>query len=157
MNPPLRAPADRAALVDGVAGGALSVLATDHAPHTAESKAQGMVQAPFGVVGLETAVGATYTALVRNGPMSVMDWLKRWTEGPASVLGWPTPSLAPGSPANLVLLDLQTDWLVDPGRFVSRSRNTPFARMHLVGRPSRTFRDGALSWDGKRLYSQPPI
>jgi len=127
MNPPLRTRADRDALIAGVVDGTISCLATDHAPHTAESKASGFEAAPFGVVGLETAIAVTWEVLVATGRMSPLEWVRRWTVGPAAVLGRPAPSLRPGSPAHIVVVDSNANWTVDPERFRSRSRNTPFA------------------------------
>ena len=148
MNPPLRGAADREALCRAVEEGVAGVLATDHAPHTAEAKARGFLDAPFGVVGLETAVGVTYTLLVERGRMSALDWVRRWTSGPARVLGLPEPTLAPGAPADLVVLDLQTPWVVESGSFASLSRNTPFDGWTLTGRAVRTFLAGRLVFSG---------
>lgn len=144
MNPPIRGRADREALVEGILSGALTCFATDHAPHTAESKARGMAHAPFGVVGLETAVGVTYTELVKPGKMSLLHWLRAWTTGPAAVLGIPLPALAEGAPATLTVLDLDQEWAVDPAEFLSRSRNTPFTGRRLVGRSCAVFSRGRL-------------
>ncbi|MBN1269489.1 MAG: dihydroorotase [Kiritimatiellae bacterium] len=146
MNPPLRTGRDRAAIRRGIADGVLTVLATDHAPHTADAKARGFREAPFGIVGLETAVGITYTTLVSTGLMRPADWLKRWTQGPAQVLGLPPPGLAAGARADLSLLDLESEWTVEPGGFLSRSRNTPFAGWRLVGRSVCTIRAGRITW-----------
>lgn len=142
MNPPLRSADDRAALVEAVLDGAISCLATDHAPHTAESKARGFRAAPFGVIGLETAVGVTWTLLVRQMRMTPMEWLRRWTVGPATVLGRPPPTLAPGAPADLALFDFETPWTVESARFLSKSRNTPFEGWTLYGRAVRVFQAG---------------
>ncbi len=140
MNPPLRAEEDREAVVASVLDGAIACLATDHAPHTAESKARGFRSAPFGVIGLETAVGVTWTLLVRGLKLSPLEWLRRWTVGPARVLGLPPPTLAPGAPADLALLDVATPWTVESARFVSKSRNTPFEGWTLYGRAVRVWR-----------------
>jgi dihydroorotase len=142
MNPPLRAEADRAALARAVEEGVLSVLATDHAPHTAMAKAHGFREAPFGVIGLETAIGVTYTRLVINGRMNALDWAYRWTVGPARVLGLPEPTLAPGAPADLVLLDLDSEWTISAEAFASKSRNTPFEGWRVRGRAVRTLLSG---------------
>ncbi|MBP7829210.1 MAG: dihydroorotase [Kiritimatiellae bacterium] len=144
MNPPLRSESDRAALVRAVEEGTLSVLATDHAPHTAAAKARGFLEAPFGVIGLETAVGVTYTELVIRGRMSALDWVRRWTVGPARVLGLAEPSLAPGAPADLVLLDLESEWIIRAEAFASKSRNTPFEGRRVRGRAARTFLGGRV-------------
>lgn len=146
MNPPLRSAADRKALVQGIVDGTLQALATDHAPHTAEMKARGFLKAPFGIVGLETAVGVTYTELVATGLMKLGAWVHRWTVGPARVLGLPDPSLKPGAPANIAILDLATTWTVRASEFVSKSRNTPFEGRKLTGRAVRTILQGRSVW-----------
>ncbi len=144
MNPPLRTHADRTELIQGIIDGTISCFATDHAPHTAKSKALGFSGAPFGVIGLETAVGVTFSLLVRKGLLSLQDWVARWTTGPAAILGLPAPSLAPGHPADLTLLDLNTEWTVRAETCASKSRNTPFDGWILTGRATHTFRDGHL-------------
>ncbi len=146
MNPPLRSASDRRALLDAVCDGTLSALATDHAPHTAEAKAQGFAKAPFGVVGLETAVGVTYRVLVESGRMKLLDWLRLWTVGPARILGKAPPSLQEGAPADMVLLDLEHEWTVVPEDFASRSRNTPFAGRRLRARAVATIYEGKIVW-----------
>lgn len=142
MNPPLRSAMDREALRQAVVEGTISSLATDHAPHPAAMKAQGFRAAPFGIVGLETAIGLTWDVLVRECGMPPLEWVRRWTCGPASVLGHPTPTLQPGASANLVVIQINTEWTVDPARFRSRSRNTPFAGWRLWARPMLLVLDG---------------
>ena len=149
MNPPLRAAADREALLAAVLDGTLTCFATDHAPHTAEAKARGMLHAPFGIVGLETAVGVTYTLLVKSGRMTIERWLRAWTLHPAAVLGREPPSLAPGQPANVTILDLDSPWTVNPARFVSRSHNTPFSGRVLTGRSVCTIYGGNVVFEGE--------
>lgn len=146
MNPPLRSDGDRDALIQAVVDGTLQAFATDHAPHPAAAKARGFADAPPGIVGLETAVGVTYTELVRRGLMDLPTWLRRWTSGPAGILGIPEPSLRPGAPADLTVLDLKNEWTVRSASFCSRSRNTPFEGRNLVGRAILTVYGGALSW-----------
>ena len=142
MNPPLRTADDRAALLNAVADGTLQAFATDHAPHTAEAKRRGMRAAPFGVIGLETAVAVTYTACVLSGRMSLMEWIRRWTTGPAAILRMPPPSLAPGQSADLTLLSFDKPFTVGEDTFASLSRNSPFFGMTLTGRAVRTFFSG---------------
>lgn len=153
MNPPLRSARDREAIIGGVMDGTLGIFATDHAPHTPDAKNRGFLHAPFGVVGLETAVGVTYTRLVRNGRMGLAEWIRRWTVEPARVLGRPEPFLRPGQPADLVLLDLENEWVVRADAFASRSRNTPFDGWRLAGRAMCTICAGRISW---RLPAQTP-
>ncbi|MGN0844655.1 MAG: dihydroorotase [Kiritimatiellia bacterium] len=126
MNPPLGTAEDRAVLRQAVVDGTIGCLATDHAPHTAESKARGFSGSPFGVIGLETALPATWKALVVEAGMKPLDWVARWTTGPASVLGMDAPSLAAGAPARVAVLS-QEEWTPDFSAFCSRSRNCPFS------------------------------
>ncbi len=146
MNPPLRSAADRAALARAIVDGSLQAFATDHAPHTAEAKARGFPQAPFGIVGLETAVGVTYTELVVSGLMELGTWVHRWTTGPARVLGLPDPGFKPGAPADVTILDLNKTWTVRSREFLSKSRNTPFEGRELTGRAVRTICRGRTTW-----------
>lgn len=144
MNPPLGTKADREAILAAVAEGTISVLATDHAPHRAADKARGFAGAPFGVVGLETAVGVTFTALVKTGRMPLLEWVRRWTVGPAAVIGLPPPCLRDGAVADVVVLDIEDEWRVDPEEFASKGRNTPFSGWRLLGRAVRTFVGGEM-------------
>ncbi len=132
MNPPLRTAADVAALRVGLADGTIEVIATDHAPHHADEKARGMRDAPFGIVGLETAVGLTL-ACVRAGAIGLAAAVRALTVGPARVLGIPAGALRPGAVADVSLIDPEREWTVDPSAFRSRGRNTPFAGMTLHG------------------------
>ena len=132
MNPPLRTPADVAGIRVGIADGTIEVIATDHAPHHADEKARGMREAPFGIVGLETAVGLTL-GCVRAGAFGLMAALRAWTVGPARVLGIAAGDLRPGAVADVSLIDPEREWTVDPSTFRSRGRNTPFAGMRLRG------------------------
>ncbi len=145
MNPPLGTRADVAALREGVRDGVIACLATDHAPHAAAHKNHGFLKAAFGVIGLETAVGATYGPLVSGCGMSLGDYIARWTVGPASVLRLSPPALAPGRTADLVLLDFATPWRVEPERFRSRARNCPFAGQTLLGRAVLTVSRGRVT------------
>jgi dihydroorotase len=139
MSPPIRTKEDRHALQAAIADGTLTAFATDHAPHPASEKALGFREAPFGVVGLETAVGVTYTLMVEGNRMSRIEWLRRWTTGPAGVLGLAPPSLEAGSTADVAILDLSSTWTVNPDDFVSLSNNTPFGGQTLTGRAVYTF------------------
>jgi dihydroorotase len=105
------------------------------------------LEAPFGVLGLETAVGVTYTQLVRTGLLSVMEWASRWTCTPAGVLGRPPPTLAPGAAADIAVLDVTSEWRVKAAHFASRSRNTSFEGWPLVGRARWTLYEGRVVWD----------
>jgi dihydroorotase len=133
MNPPLRAESDVAAVRAGLADGTLAVIASDHAPHHADEKARGMADAPFGIVGLETMLALTL-ALVHAGVLSVPAAIRALTVGPATALGIAAGRLAPGSVADVTIIDPDACWTVDPAAFRSRSRNTPFAGMALRGK-----------------------
>jgi len=146
MNPPLRTERDRREIIRGIQDGTISVLATDHAPHTARAKSAGLLKAPFGVIGLETALGVTYTELVESGLMHPLEWVRRWTTGPADVLGLPSPSLEAGAPGNLLIINIADLWQVNPARFASRSRNTPFSGRMLHGQPVFLFLGGRLAF-----------
>ncbi len=146
MNPPLRAEEDRLAVRAALLEGLISVIATDHAPHTPEEKAAGIVDAPFGVVGLETSLGVAFSELVHTGLMTPAECLALMTCNPARVL-WPGSELGPGflvvgAPADITLIDSEHRWTVDPEQFQSKGRNTPFAGTELRGRPWGTIVDG---------------
>lgn len=144
MNPPLRSAADREALIQKCLEGALGCFATDHAPHSADKKARGFLKAPFGIVGLETAIGVTYTRLVKPGLLDLMGWLHRWTVEPARILGLPSPSLAPGSVADVVVIDVANPWRVTAAELKSKSKNTPFDNWELYGRARTTILGGRV-------------
>lgn len=152
MNPPLGTPEDRDSLVEAVVDGTIEVIATDHAPHTTAAKALGMEKAPFGVIGLETAAAVTYGALVESGRMTVLEWVRRWTTGPARVLGMISPSLEPGRPADVTVWDVTTEWIVEPEKFLSKSRNTPFTGWRLRCRSVLTLRRGCPVWVEAREF-----
>ena len=128
MNPPLGTRADRARLRAAVLDGTIGCFATDHAPHAPDAKAKGFLAAPFGVIGLETALPATWRAMVAESGMAPLEWAKRWTLGPAAVLGLPAPSLALGAEARVTVLR-ETDWTPVVADLASRSRDCPFLGM----------------------------
>jgi dihydroorotase len=142
MNPPLRAEADRAALVDALRDGTISCVATDHAPHAREEKEVPFEDAPFGVTGLETAFAALHTHLVRPGLLSLETLLERMSGGPARALGLAEPRIEVGARANLVLLDLDEEWTVTEDGFRSRSVNSWLLGERLRGRVVTTVADG---------------
>jgi dihydroorotase len=138
MNPPLREPEDVEALRQALKDGVIDVIATDHAPHHYDAKERAFDDAPFGIVGLETALGLGLRELVGTGVLSLAELIERMSTGPARVFHLPGGTLKPGSPADLVLFDPGSRWRVDPSRFFSKSRNTPFAGWELTGRVVRT-------------------
>ena len=139
MNPPLRSERDRAAVIEAIRDGVVDCFATDHAPHTAEEKRQPFDAAPFGIVGLETALALTITFLVKPGHLTLARAIELWTEAPRRVFGLPEVSLRVGSPADLVLIDPAAEWTVDPASFRSKGRNTPFAGWRLTGKALATW------------------
>ena len=145
MSPPLRSAADREAIVAATADGTLDCLATDHAPHTADEKRAPFDQAPNGIVGLETALALTITFLVRPGHLTLQRALELWTDEPRRIFGLAPVRLEPGDPADLVLIDPDAEWIVDPERFHSKGRNTPFVGWRLHGRALATVCGGRLT------------
>jgi len=145
MNPPLRSEADREACITAIADGTIDCFATDHAPHTADEKARPFSDAPFGIVGLETALGLTLTHLVEPGHLTLARAIELWTDAPRRVLGLPAVTLEPGSQADVVLFDPDAEWIVDPERFHTLGRNTPFAGWRLKGRVLATLLAGRFT------------
>jgi dihydroorotase len=144
MNPPLRSAADREALLEGVADGTIDCLATDHAPHTEVEKDNDFESAPFGIVGLETALGIYLKALVDPGFLTLPQLIERMTARPLRVLGRPGGTLKPGTPADVTVFDPTARWTVDPARFASKGRCTPFAGWELPGRVLLTVMGGQI-------------
>jgi dihydroorotase len=144
MNPPLRAENDRVALIEALRDGAISAIASDHAPHARHEKDVPFEEAPFGVTGLETAFAALHTQLVLPGVLPLATVLERMSAGPAHIYGLDRPRIAVGAPANLVLLDLAAPWRVDEGRFRSRSANSWLLGATLQGAVLQTVADGKV-------------
>jgi dihydroorotase len=149
MNPPLRSEADRAALVEGLRDGTIDCIATDHAPHTVDDKKVEFDAAAFGIVGLETAVALCLDRLVHSGLLELEQLVALLSLNPSRVLGLPGGTLAPGSPADVTVLDLSRKRQVDPRRFESKGRCTPFAGLVLRGWPVLTVVGGKIAFDGR--------
>lgn len=149
VNPPLRTEDDVAAVLDGLADGTIDVIATDHAPHTAQEKALPLPEAPSGISGLETALGVVLTALYHTGKLGLSDILRKMTLNPACILGIPKGRLAVGADGDAVLFDPLERWTVRPEAFVSKGKNTPFAGMELTGRVKYTIVDGNIVYADK--------
>ena len=148
MNPPLRTEVDRIAMVQALQDGTLSAISTDHAPHTPEEKAD-FEKAPNGSIGMETSFAASYTALVKTGAMSLSSLIEKMTVNPASILHIDAGYLSPGGPADIVLLDENEEWVIDPDSLHGKSRNTPFAGMRLTGRVKMTICGGKIVYDSR--------
>lgn len=144
MSPPLRSAADVAALRKALADGTIDAIATDHAPHEATEKAVEYALAPFGVVGLETAV-ALSLRLVQEKVLTPLELSARLSLTPAAILGLDDRgTLAVGKAADLMIIDPELQWIVDPGKFYSKARNTPFAGWQMSGRVIKTIVDGKV-------------
>jgi dihydroorotase len=144
MSPPLRSADDVTALREALAGGIIDAIATDHAPHEATEKAVEYDLAPFGVVGLETAV-ALGLRLVQEQVLTPLELAARLSLTPAVILGLADRgTLAVGKSADLMIIDPDLKWIVDPGKFYSKARNTPFAGWQLQGRVIKTIVDGKV-------------
>ncbi len=144
MNPPLGLRSDVEALRQGLLEGTLNVFATDHAPHPREKKNKGFKVAPFGIIGLETAVGISWDVMVRQCGMPPLTWAAYWITNPNRLIGLPPPTLNEGAIAEFAILDLDETWTVDPDKMASKSADTPWAGKMIRGRALATYRKGKL-------------
>jgi len=143
MNPPLRAAADREALVEGLMDGTIDMIATDHAPHSAEEKARGLAGSAFGIVGLETAFPVLYTKLVREGIISLEKLIDLMSGAPRRRFGLPVGN-------DFTVFNLDTVRAVDPDKFLSKGRATPFAGWELYGKCLMTVHDGRVVYSSQK-------
>ena len=141
MNPPLRSAEDRDALVEGLLDGTIDAIATDHAPHTAEEKSRGLAGSAMGIVGLETSFPVLYTALVRTGKMSLERLVEAMSEAPRRIfrIGG---ALEPGMPADIAIIDLEKEYIIDSRNFLSKGKATPFEGWTVRGEVLMTLKDG---------------
>jgi dihydroorotase len=146
MNPPLRTWKDVQAVKDGLRDGTIDVIATDHAPHATQEKQLEFDAAPFGVVGLETAWALTL-ALVEEGVLSLEAAVEKLTAAPARAFGLAKGTLAPGADADVAIVDPDAAWVVEPARFRTMGRNTPFAGWKVKGRVTQTIVSGRLVYE----------
>jgi len=142
MNPPLRSEEDRQALIAGLADGTITVIATDHAPHTPTAKMVEFDYAPFGIIGLETAISVCLKELYHSGVLSISDFVAKFTSGPAEVLGLSNRGFKPGNDADITIIDTEQEITIDADKFCSKSRNTPFDGMTFKGKAAATIVDG---------------
>lgn len=148
MNPPLRTEADRLAIIEGLKDGTIDLIATDHAPHSAQEKAtEPMHKAPSGIIGLETSLGLGITSLVKPGHLTLMELLKKMTCNPASLYKLPGGSIEVNAPADFVIFNPDEEWVVDG--FVSKSANSPFLGAKLFGKIHYTICDGKIVYKAK--------
>jgi dihydroorotase len=146
MNPPLRLKEDAAALVEGIVSGDIDVIATDHAPHSIRDKMLEFDRAPFGIVGVETAVSLICDRFVRPGILSLERLAQLFSVNPSGILNLERGTLAKGAWADITVLDIERKLEVRPEDFASRSRNTPFAGWKLCGGPAFTIVKGKIVW-----------
>lgn len=146
MKPPLRSAADVDACVAGIAGGAVDALATDHAPHAGSEKMQEFEKCPFGILGLETAIGLTFERLVHPGLISLTRMIELYTTGPARILDLPHGTLAPGAQGDVTVIDPARKWTYDVNQSASKSRNSPFDGHAFTGGPVASIVRGRMVW-----------
>ena len=146
MNPPLRAEADRLAMIEAVKDGTIDVIATDHAPHTPAEKAD-FLNAPNGSIGMETSFAGAYTALVKTGVLTLSELVEKMSVRPAQILGIEAGMIGAGQTADIVLIDENEEWTVDENKLHGKSRNTPFKGMTLQGKVKVTVCGGRVVYN----------
>ena len=146
MSPPLRGKSDVEACIAGLVDGTIDVICTDHAPHALEKKMRELDQAPFGILGLETALGLVVKRLIEPGHLTWPQAIEKMTINPAKVLGIPKGTLAVGADADVTIIDPDCEWTVDPDEFLSKSRNTPFGGYRLRGRAETVIVGGKVKY-----------
>ena len=144
MNPPLREEADRQEIIRGLADGTIDIIATDHAPHTAEEKAGTITEAPSGIIGLETSLALGITELVEGGYLTVKQLLRLMSANPAAMYRLDAGFLEEGGPADVILIDTNREWT--PETYASKACNTPFTGWKLKGRVVETICGGKIVW-----------
>ncbi len=150
VNPPLRTRADIQGIVAGLRDGTIDVIATDHAPHSAEEKARSLSRAPSGMIGLETSLALTLTQLYHTKKMDLPGIIRRMSTNPADLLHLSRGHMSLGAVADLVVFDPDEEWTVDPEQFASKARNTPFAGWKLKGRVKYTISKGEVIYQDGR-------
>ena len=146
MKPPLRSSEDVGAVAAGIVSGAIDAIATDHAPHPGSEKMQEFEKCPFGILGLETALGIALERLVHTGKIGLPRLVQLFTTGPAQILGLDRGALRPGSPADVTIFSTDREWVYDVNRSFSKSRNSPFSGHSFRGGPVATIVNGAVVW-----------
>ena len=147
MNPPLRSKADKEALINGLCENVMEAISTDHAPHHADEKARGIADAPFGIVGSETAYCLSMTELVHSGRMSKMDLVRHMSTQPARIIGIDKGSLAEGKIADITIVNPEEAYQIDASKFASKGKNTPFDGYPVKGRVMMTIVAGKIVYD----------
>jgi dihydroorotase len=147
MKPPLRCRHDVEAALQGIADGTIDAIATDHAPHAGSEKMQEFERCPFGITGLETALGLSLAELFHKGRITLMRLVELFTTGPANILQLNRGTLNPGVPGDVTVFDLNTEWTFDVQQSASKSRNSPFHGRRFRGGPVRTIVGGETVWN----------
>ena len=147
MNPPLRSEEDKKALLEGLIDGTIDVIATDHAPHSAEEKSKGLEKSAMGVVGLETAFAVLYSRLVLNNVITLEELVEKMSVKPREIFSIEGGRIAEGEIADLALLDLNKKWIVEPERFVTKGRATPFEGWSVQGENVLTICKGEIIYE----------
>jgi len=147
MKPPLRCRHDVDAAIKGIVDGVIDAIATDHAPHAGSEKMQEFERCPFGITGLETAIGLTLSELVHKNLITVNRMIELFTTGPANILRLNRGTLKPGAPGDVTVFDLDTEWTYDVQQSFSKSRNSPFHGKHFCGGPAATIVGGGIVWN----------
>jgi dihydroorotase len=148
-NPPLRGKGHLKGCIDGLVDGTIDAIVTDHAPHAKEKKMQELDRAPFGIVGLETALGLVVTRLIQPGHLDWPTALAKMTVNPARILGIDKGTLRVGADADVTIIDPKVRWTVDPAEFRSQSTNTPFAGWELTGRADTVIVGGRIKFSSR--------
>jgi dihydroorotase len=146
MKPPLRSRCDVGAVTEGVVSGTIDAIATDHAPHAGSEKMQEFERCPFGIIGLETAIGVTLEYLVHPGKITVAQMVEKFTTGPARVVGLKRGTLAVGAAADVTIFSTNHKWTYDVNKSASKSRNSPFDGRTFKGGPIATIVGGRVVW-----------
>lgn len=146
MNPPLRSRDHLEACINGLRDGTIDVIASDHAPHAKEKKMQELDRAPFGIIGLETTLSLVITKLIKPGILTWSEAVAKMTVNPAKILGLNKGTLAIGADADVTIIDPNWEWVVDPSRFLSKARNTPFTGWKLEGRATDVIVSGTIKY-----------
>ncbi len=146
MKPPLRSQCDVSGAIDGIVSGVIDAIATDHAPHAGSEKMQEFERCPFGILGLETAIGVSLDALYHTSRIGLDRFVALFTTGPARVLHLDRGTLAPGVPADVTLFDLDREWTYDVNKSCSKSKNSPYSGRKFRGGPVATFVSGQKVW-----------
>ncbi len=146
MKPPLRSAGDVNAVVEGVVDGAIDAIATDHAPHAGSEKMQEFEKCPFGIIGLETALGISLEHLVHSGKINITRLIEMFTVNPARILSIPRGTLAVGAAADVTVFSTERQWTYDVNKSLSKSRNSPFDGVSFRGGPVATIVSGKIVW-----------